>query len=83
MTLDQYREKVDELPDFEQPEVFGMHDNANITFQLQESKLGLDTILSIQPRDSGTGGGAEKSTDDIVKEMAVYFIDKLPFILNT
>ena len=43
----------------------------------------MDTILSIQPRDSGEGGGAAKSTDEIVKDLAIYFTEKLPVILNT
>jgi len=45
------------------PEVFGMHDNANITFELKESKNALDTILSIQPRDTGGAASGGKSTD--------------------
>ena len=28
-----YRTYIDSLPNFEDPEVFGMHENANITFQ--------------------------------------------------
>jgi dynein heavy chain len=30
--------------------VFGMHENANINYQLQESERMMSTILSIQPR---------------------------------
>lgn len=47
---------IERFPPFESPEVFGMHENANITFQLKESKIALDTILNMQPRES-TGGG--------------------------
>ena len=36
--------------------MFGMHPNANIIFQLQETRQLVDTVLSIQPRlDLGTG----------------------------
>jgi dynein heavy chain, axonemal len=45
--LDYYREIIRNFPEYENPEVFGMHDNANITFQLKESKISLDTVLSI------------------------------------
>ena len=48
----------------EAPEVFGMHPNANITFQLQETCKMMDTILSIQPRATSAEGG--KSPDEIV-----------------
>ena len=46
--LDSYREYIRTLPATEAPEVFGMHPNANIVFQLQETRRLIDTILSIQ-----------------------------------
>ena len=52
MNIDGYRNLINKLPDFEKPEVFGMNENANITFKLTESKMALSTILSIQPRES-------------------------------
>ena len=33
-TIQEYREYVDSLPLSDNPEVFGMHDNANIAFQV-------------------------------------------------
>jgi len=39
------------------PEVFGLHNNANIVYEKDESLVFLETVLSIQPRvASGTGG---------------------------
>ena len=46
--LESYREYIKTLPATEAPEVFGMHPNANIVFQLQETRRLVDTILSIQ-----------------------------------
>lgn len=46
--LDSYREYIRGLPVTEAPEVFGMHPNANISFQLQETRRLIETILSIQ-----------------------------------
>ena len=48
--LDEYRKYIEELPLNDPPEVFGMHDNANITYQLNESATLLQTILKVQPR---------------------------------
>lgn len=45
--LDFYRNIIEKFPEYEQPEVFGMHDNANIAFELKESKNALETILNI------------------------------------
>lgn len=56
-TVDVYMEYIDKLPLVENPEVFGLHENANITFQNQESQKIIDTILSIQPRIGGSAGG--------------------------
>ena len=67
--LDSYRTFLRALPPSEAPEVFGMHPNANISFQQQESTKLLETVLSIQPRVGGATVGA-KSPDEIVLEMA-------------
>lgn len=41
------------LPLDEDPEVFGLHSNANMTFESNLVKSFLDTILLMQPRVSG------------------------------
>jgi len=62
-----FLEYVDSLPLNAMPEVFGFHDNANITCELNETEEGLDVLLSLQPR---TGGGGGRSRDDIVADRA-------------
>ena len=37
--------------------MFGLHENANIAYQRQESDLIVSKVLSIQPRVGGGGGG--------------------------
>jgi dynein heavy chain len=57
-----------------------MHANANIAFQLQETRRLLDTVLSIQPRlggGDGSGGGAS-SSDVIVEALAAEMLQQLP-----
>ena len=53
-----------------------MNSNANITFQTQESNYLVNTIIDIQPRVSS--GGAGKSNDEIVYELAEATLAKLP-----
>lgn len=68
-TFQSFKDYIAGLPLVDPPEVFGLHENANITYQAQESEKIVQTILSIQPRlTSGTGG---KSQDDIVMELAI------------
>lgn len=58
------------------PQVFGMHENANINYQFQESERMMTTILSIQPRVMGQAGG--KSPDMIIMEQAEAFLEMMP-----
>ena len=53
-----------------------MHENANITYQNQESTKIMETILNIQPRVSSAASG--KSPDEIVMEMATQFASLVP-----
>ena len=70
----------DSLPTTDDPEVFGMHTNANVTFNTNESLSLMAAILSLQPRASGGGGGM--SSDDMVIELASTFEQQAPQILN-
>jgi dynein heavy chain len=51
-----YMDYIDSLPMMPEPEVFGMHENAMITYDLNESDSNMDIILSLQPRTTGGGG---------------------------
>ena len=70
-----------QLPNRDDPEVFGMHDNANVTFNTNESLNLMDAILSLQPR--AAGGGAGKTPDEIVTDLATVFENELPATLLT
>ncbi|XP_041356323.1 dynein heavy chain 6, axonemal-like isoform X2 [Gigantopelta aegis] len=74
-TLQEYRQYVEELPLIDQPEIFGMHENASLAFQMQETAAIVTTILEVQPRMSS--GGTGKSNDDIVYELAESILGKL------
>ena len=52
-----YRDYIAQLPPEDNPSVFGLHSNANITYQMQQSNVMVDKLLSIQPRIGGGGGG--------------------------
>jgi hypothetical protein len=38
------------------PEIFGLHDNANITFAQNETFALLSAIIQLQPKSSSVGG---------------------------
>ncbi|RLN88726.1 hypothetical protein BBJ28_00016849, partial [Nothophytophthora sp. Chile5] len=68
------------LPALDNPELFGMHENANVTFERNESANMLQLILSLEPRDGGGGGG--KSNDQRVLELALAIQESLPADLD-
>jgi dynein heavy chain len=73
--LQSYRDYIATLPFSEGPEVFGLHDNANISCAVAETNELLDTMQSLQPQ---TGGGAGKSWDQILAELSVDIELKIP-----
>jgi len=76
-----YMKYVEGLPYQDDPEAFGMHENANISFQMQESGYMVDTVLSVQPRDNAGGGGG-KTPDELVSEMTEDLLENMPELLD-
>jgi dynein heavy chain len=79
-SLSDSMEYFEKLPHRDEPEVFGMHMNANVTFNTSESLTLMASILYLQPRASG--GGSGKTTDEVVVDLANVFAEKAPEILD-
>jgi len=62
-----YIEYIDSLPLNPEPEVFGMHDNANITVGQTSANNTFDIVLSLQPR---IAAGAGASREDMIIDLA-------------
>ncbi|KAI8925763.1 dynein heavy chain and region D6 of dynein motor-domain-containing protein [Entophlyctis helioformis] len=74
-----FKTYIESLPFTEEPSVFGMHENANISFQLQETRRLIKAVLDVQPRT--TSGGGTKSSDEIVTGIATVILDDWPALL--
>jgi dynein heavy chain, axonemal len=76
-SLENYRDYIKTLPYNETPEVFGLHDNANISCALKETSLFFESALSLQSKGAvGKDGG--KSWNDTVEELSKDILGKIP-----
>ena len=66
-TQDDYIKYIDSLPLVPAPEAFGLHENAEITTNQENTRLILAHVLSVQPRTSSGGG---KSREDVIGEIS-------------
>jgi len=78
-TKEAYMAYVESLPVNAFPEIFGLHDNADITCAQKETFTMFETVLSLQPR-AASGGG--KSRDEVLDEMAEDILSKMPGLFN-
>ncbi|XP_062507706.1 dynein axonemal heavy chain 3-like [Corticium candelabrum] len=70
-----YIEYIRGLPIISHPEVFGLHENADITKDNQETQQLFDNILLTLPRQTGGGG---KSSQEVIEDLATDILSKLP-----
>ncbi|XP_062929153.1 dynein axonemal heavy chain 3-like [Mobula hypostoma] len=70
-----YLEHIKQMPLYTDPEVFGLHENANITKAQKETQELFDGILTTLPREVS---GGDRSASEIVQELAMDILSKLP-----
>lgn len=80
-SLGDVRDYIERLPLDEDPEVFGLHPNANIAYEQNIAKDLNETVLMMQPRVAGAGGG--KSPDEIAQDQCREIASRLPPELDT
>ena len=74
--VNDFREYINNLGATDTPEAFGLHPNADITYESKTAQGILDTILSIQPKDSSGGGG--ETREAFAYRLADDMLEKLP-----
>ncbi|GBG26414.1 Dynein heavy chain 7, axonemal [Hondaea fermentalgiana] len=73
-----YVEILRDLPAEAEPQVFGLHANADITRAQQETLELFRAVQATQPRSQADGGGDGASAEHVVEEMAESILEKLP-----
>jgi hypothetical protein len=59
------------------PEAFGQHPNAEISYLIEDSKVVLDSLLALQPRDDTGGGGGGQKREELVMAIATDLLDQV------
>uniref|UniRef100_A0A8C9DGR4 Dynein axonemal heavy chain 1 n=1 Tax=Prolemur simus TaxID=1328070 RepID=A0A8C9DGR4_PROSS len=77
--LNGYLSYIKSLPLNDMPEIFGLHDNANITFAQNETFALLGAIIQLQPKSSSVGGQGQ---EEIVQDVAQRILLKVPQPIN-
>ncbi|RMC15722.1 hypothetical protein DUI87_07925 [Hirundo rustica rustica] len=75
-TVEDYLQYIEQLPVIDTPEVFGLHPNADITYQTNLANETFSTIVNIQPKDSSARGG--ETREAVVQRLADEMLEKLP-----
>ncbi|CAI9716307.1 dynein heavy chain 3, axonemal-like isoform X2 [Octopus vulgaris] len=74
-SLDCYLEYIRGLPYIPHPEVFGLHENADISKDQQETQQLFEGVLKTLPKQTL---GAGKSSQDIIEDLASDILSKMP-----
>ncbi len=77
VVLCRYNDFINNMPLQDIPEVFGLHSNADISYQINTAKSILDQILAVQPKESGTTSKGE-TREAVVAKIAEDMLRKLP-----
>jgi dynein heavy chain len=74
-----YMAYVKSLPINDTPEIFGLHDNANITFAQNETFRTLGDLVELQPKTASAGGA---SREEVMERTARDILGKVPQPFN-
>nr|CAD7399061.1 unnamed protein product [Timema poppensis] len=74
--VEEYLDAIEMMPSIDPPQVYGLHPNADITYQSNTTKDILDQIVSIQPKESAIGSG--ETRESVVTKQTLDMLDKLP-----
>lgn len=77
--MPQFTEYIRGFPLVPAPEIFGLHENADITCEQNETYALLGTLLALQPRASGGGSsGGGPTQEEVISGLAQSILNKLP-----
>ena len=75
--IEDFRKAIEDLPGQDNPELFGLHSNADLTFRSLQVADAISTITMTMPK-SGGGGGGGLSREEQVDQIAADLLAKVP-----
>ncbi|CAB3241783.1 unnamed protein product [Arctia plantaginis] len=75
-TIEDYTKYIRGLPLNDDPSLFGLHANANISYAMFETEACLSTLLNLQPKEAAGEGGA--TIEEIIEDAAKDILEDLP-----
>ncbi|XP_026333708.1 dynein heavy chain 1, axonemal-like isoform X2 [Hyposmocoma kahamanoa] len=81
-SIDDYTKYIRTLPLTDEPALFGLHSNANISYAMSETNTNLRTLCNLQPKEAvGTTSG-DLSPEEMTEKAAKDVLDVLPALLD-
>lgn len=77
---EEYLQAFSEMDTVDEPQVYGLHPNGDIAYQTNTTNTVLDTILSIEPKESS--GSVGESRENFVARICNDMLEKLPAIYD-
>jgi dynein heavy chain len=74
--LEQYRRFVSGFPETDNPEIYGLHPNADLTYRVKEASALLATLSDTQPKQASGAGG--RTLDEVIIDKTAELLEKLP-----
>ena len=72
-----YMDYIERLPSVDNPELFGLNTNADITFRFKETKELIETIMNTRPKDSTSNSG--KTREEIIQDKAKAYLAQIAY----
>ncbi|XP_025155775.1 dynein heavy chain 8, axonemal [Harpegnathos saltator] len=75
-----YLKAIDAMSTVDPPQVYGLHSNADITYQSNTTQTVLNMIISVQPKEAGVAGA--ESREVVVARQAKELLEKVPRVYD-
>ncbi|RLU26152.1 hypothetical protein DMN91_002318 [Ooceraea biroi] len=78
--VSEYLKAIDTMSTIDPPQVYGLHPNADITYQSNTTQTVLDTIISLQPKEAGVVDAEPREV--VVTRQAKEMLEKIPAVYD-